>query len=108
MSSPHLPMVVPGVPVATVATLAQFVGQRVQVRGWLYHRRSKGKLHFLQVRDGSGIVQAVMFQGDVDADTFAQADKLTQESSLIVTGSVREDARSPLGDRKSTRLNSSH
>ncbi len=97
MTSPALPLILPGLPVATISEIAQFEGQRVQVRGWLYGRRSKGKLHFLQVRDGSGIIQAVMFKGDVDEVTFEKADHLTQETSLIVTGTVRKDERSAIG-----------
>ena len=95
--SPHLPTVLEGIPVARIGEIAQFEGQRVQVRGWLYNRRSKGKLHFLQVRDGSGIIQAVMFKGDVDEAVFVQADHLSQETSLIVSGTVRKDERSAIG-----------
>lgn len=50
IASPHLPIALPGLPVARICDIAQFEGQRVQIRGWLYNRRSKGKLHFLQVR----------------------------------------------------------
>jgi asparaginyl-tRNA synthetase len=67
------------------------------VQGWLYNMRSKGKLHFLLLRDGSGVVQAVMFQGDVDADAFERARGLTQESSVRVVGTVRADERAPSG-----------
>jgi asparaginyl-tRNA synthetase len=73
------------------------VGQEVEVRGWLYSRRSKGKLHFLLIRDGSGIVQGVMVKGEVPDATFDEAGHLGQESSIIVTGVVREDARAPGG-----------
>ncbi len=97
MPSPHLPIALPDLPIATVAAIAPFDGQRVQVRGWLYSRRSKGKLHFLQVRDGTGIIQAVMFKGDVDEATFACADHLSQETSLLVSGTVRRDERAPSG-----------
>lgn len=97
LASPHLPIAIEGLAVARIGEIAQFEGQRVQVRGWLYNRRSKGKLHFLQVRDGSGIIQAVMFKGDVDEATFAQADHLSQESAIIVSGTVRKDERSAIG-----------
>ncbi len=97
MSIPTLPIALPDLPVATVREIAHFDGQRVQIRGWLYGRRSKGKLHFLQIRDGSGLIQAVMSRADVDEETFARADRLTQETSLIVTGTVRADARAPSG-----------
>jgi asparaginyl-tRNA synthetase len=72
-------------------------GEEVRLRGWLYNKRSSGKLHFLQLRDGTGVIQCVVFKGDVPEETFAQADHLPQESSLEVTGTVRADKRSPLG-----------
>ena len=84
-------------PVVRIAQIANYVNQEVELRGWLYNKRSSGKLHFLQIRDGSGIIQAVVFKGDVTAETFARADHLGQESSLIVRGLVREDKRSPIG-----------
>ena len=75
--------------------IAQYVGQTVTVQGWLYDKTDKGKLQFLQVRDGSGIAQAVVFKKDVTPEMFEQAKRLTQESSLIITGSVRADERAP-------------
>ena len=84
-------------PTVYVDELRSHIGEEVEVRGWLYNRSSKGKLHFLQIRDGSGIVQAVLFKGDVDEAKFTAADHLPQESSLTVRGVVREDKRSPIG-----------
>jgi len=84
-------------PVVRIADIAAYENQVVELRGWLYNRRSSGKLHFLQIRDGTGILQAVMFKGDVPADQFTRADHLGQETSLVVRGTVRKDARSPLG-----------
>ncbi len=84
-------------PVVRIADIAQYEDQDVELRGWLYSRRSSGKLHFLQLRDGSGILQAVVFKGDVSPELFTQADHLGQETSLLVRGTVRKDARSPLG-----------
>ena len=84
-------------PVVRIADIAQHVNQEVELRGWLYNKRSSGKLHFLQIRDGSGIIQAVVFKGDVTPETFEKADHLGQETSLIVRGLVREDKRSPIG-----------
>jgi asparaginyl-tRNA synthetase len=72
-------------------------GKEVTLKGWLYNKRSSGKLHFLQVRDGTGTLQCVVFKGDVTPEEFALADHLSQESSLTVTGLVRADARAPLG-----------
>src|SRR5215813_12550648 len=80
-----------------ISDIAQHEGQEVTLRGWLYNKRSSGKLHFLQVRDGTGAIQCVVFKNDVSPETFRLADHLPQESSLTVTGTVRADARSPLG-----------
>ncbi len=82
---------------SSIRDFKDHVGKDVEVRGWLYSRRSKGKLHFLLIRDGSGIVQGVMVKGEVPDATFDEAGHLGQESSLIVTGTVREDARAPGG-----------
>ena len=81
----------------TISNINQYEGQEVRIRGWLYQKRSSGKLHFLQVRDGTGIVQCVVFKGEVPEEVFQQADHLGQESSLIVEGIVRADPRSPIG-----------
>ncbi len=80
-----------------VEKLADHVGQTVQLRGWLYNRRSSGKLHFLQVRDGTGIVQAVAFKGDLEPELFESLGHVPQESAMRIVGEVREDKRSPLG-----------
>jgi asparaginyl-tRNA synthetase len=79
--------------VVVISHLADHVGQEVTLNGWLYNRRSSGKLHFLEVRDGTGIVQAVVFKGDVSPELFAQADHIQQEASLEVTGTVKEHAK---------------
>jgi asparaginyl-tRNA synthetase len=76
-------------PFATTNTLARHVGESVVLRGWLYHRRSSGKVHFLEVRDGFGVVQCVMSKSDVDEATFAAADHLSQETSLEIEGEVK-------------------
>jgi len=80
-----------------ISDIAQHDGQEVTLKGWLYNKRSSGKLHFLQVRDGTGVIQCVVFRGDVSPETFHLADHFPQESSLIVTGTVRADTRSPIG-----------
>jgi asparaginyl-tRNA synthetase len=77
----------------SIASLAQHVGEEVTLRGWLYNKRSSGKLHFLEVRDGFGIAQCVVFKGDVSPELFAQADHLQQETSLEVTGVVKEHGK---------------
>ncbi len=80
-----------------IEDIASHEGQAVTIRGWLANRRSSGKIHFLQLRDGSGFVQAVMSKAAVGAEVFTQADHLAQETSLVVHGTVRADARAPGG-----------
>ncbi len=75
----------------------EFVGKEVTLRGWLYNKRDSGKVKFLLLRDGTGIMQAVMVKGEVADALFDGFDSLTQESSLKVAGKVREDKRSPGG-----------
>jgi asparaginyl-tRNA synthetase len=77
--------------------IAGHVGQTVTLRGWLHNRRSSGKIHFLTVRDGTGFIQCVMSKAAVGEEAFGRADHLSQETSLIVTGAVRADARAPGG-----------
>jgi asparaginyl-tRNA synthetase len=76
--------------------LKDHIGEDVTLKGWLYNSRSSGKLVFLQLRDGTGIVQCVVFKGN-DEDVFEKAKGIGQESSIIVTGSVKADERSSLG-----------
>ncbi|MCX7855256.1 MAG: asparagine--tRNA ligase [Anaerolineae bacterium] len=81
--------------VVRIENIARYVGQEVTLQGWLYNRTDKGKLQFLQVRDGTGFIQCVVFQKEVPEEVFAAAARLTQESSLVVTGVVRQDPRAP-------------
>jgi len=76
--------------------LKDHIGEDITLKGWLYNTRSSGKLVFLQLRDGTGVVQCVVFKGNDEA-VFEKAKALGQESSLIVHGSVKEDERSPIG-----------
>jgi asparaginyl-tRNA synthetase len=80
-----------------VSELAQHVGQTVCLEGWVYNTRRGGKLFFLLLRDGTGIVQCVAFKPDIGEEAFGQLLELTQESSLRVWGAVRADERSPGG-----------
>ena len=80
-----------------IENLADHEGEEVTLKGWLYNKTDKGKLQFLLVRDGTGIAQGVVFEGDVSPEVFEAAQKVTQESSLIVTGIVRADKRAPGG-----------
>jgi len=87
------PSTFPHAPPVRIAELRDHVGKEVTLRGWLYNKRSSGKLHFLELRDGSGIVQAVVFKGDVTPEVFDLADHLGQESSIEVTGTVKEHGK---------------
>ena len=81
--------------IITIRQMSAHVEEEVTLQGWLYTKTGKGRLQFLQVRDGSGICQAVVFKKNVSAEAFDLARKLTQESSLRVTGTVKADARAP-------------
>src|SRR5438309_4230748 len=82
-------------PQVPVGSLGVHVGETVTLRGWLYNKRSSGKLHFLEVRDGFGLVQCVMSKADAGEETFARADTLQQEASLRVTGKVSAHPKRP-------------
>ena len=78
-----------------IESIPQYAGAQVTLQGWLYSRTDKGRLQFLQVRDGTGFVQCVLFKKEVSPEVFEAAKGLSQESSLVVTGTVRQDARAP-------------
>lgn len=84
-------------PLMTIDAAGQHVGQEVTIQGWLRSRRDSGKLHFLTVRDGTGDLQAVVSKKAVGDDQFAVSATLTQESSLVLTGQLRQDDRAPGG-----------
>lgn len=81
----------------TIGKIGAYEGQTVIIKGWLYNKRSSGKIVFLQIRDGSGIIQAVAIKSQLSPECFEKAVKATQESSVIVTGTVRKDERSQGG-----------
>src|SRR3954454_12840169 len=72
-------------------------GQTVTVRGWVHHLRSSGKIKFLVLRDGTGLMQAILFKGECNEEAFGEFEKLTQESSVEVIGKLRKEPRSPGG-----------
>ena len=78
-----------------IEEIAAYEGKEVTVQGWLYGRTDKGRLQFLQVRDGTGIVQVVIFKKEVTPEVFEASSELTQESALVITGTVRADGRAP-------------
>ncbi|MBV8516017.1 MAG: asparagine--tRNA ligase [Acidobacteria bacterium] len=80
-----------------IKDLPQYVGETVTVNGWLYNKRSSGKLQFPIVRDGSGVVQCVVSKKEVDETSWNDSDRATQESTLAVTGNVVSETRAPGG-----------
>ena len=82
---------------ARIQDIAKYEGQSVVIKGWLADKTDKGRLQFLKLRDGSGFIQAVVFQKDVPREQFEAAKRLMQESSIIATGIVRREARAPGG-----------
>jgi len=80
-----------------IEDIGNHIGEDVEIRGWVYNKRSSGKVRFLLIRDGTGIIQATLFHEVKDHPLFQQFDALTQESSVIVRGKVREEKRAPGG-----------
>jgi len=79
-----------------ISDLKNYVGQKIELRGWVYNVRSSGKIKFLQLRDGSGICQCVFVKGECNPEAFdAKFEKLTQESTVKIIGTVRQDGRKP-------------
>ncbi|MEW9669817.1 asparagine--tRNA ligase [Ammoniphilus sp. 3BR4] len=81
----------------TISQLGRFEGQEIRLGAWLYNKRSSGKIQFLQLRDGSGFVQGVLVKAETSPEVWETATKLTQESSMYVTGLVRKEERAPSG-----------
>jgi asparaginyl-tRNA synthetase len=81
--------------VVRVDQISKYIGKEISLQGWVYNRTDKGKLCFLLIRDGSGFIQCVAFKGDLDERIYDQIIRLPQESSVMITGSVREDKRAP-------------
>ena len=76
-----------------IEDIKNYENQEITLQAWLYNKRSSGKLHFLQLRDGTGEIQAVVFKGNVSEEVFDLADKITQESSVEVVGTVKKHDR---------------
>src|SRR5438105_3703613 len=83
--------------VTSISRIGEKSGSETTVRGWLYNRRSSGKIQFLIVRDGAGYLQTVVAKSEVSPETWAEAERATQECSLTVRGRVREEPRAPGG-----------
>jgi asparaginyl-tRNA synthetase len=81
----------------TIKNAGKFEGQEITIKGWLYNKRSSGKIHFLIIRDGTGLMQGVMVKSEMAEEKFNLFESLTQESSIIIRGAVRKDERAPGG-----------
>lgn len=88
---------------AYINDLKNHVGQTVTLNGWVYNHRSSGKIKFLLLRDGTGICQCVYFRGECEDSSFEEFEKLSQETSVRVTGVVKAEPRSPGGYELSAR-----
>lgn len=82
---------------ATIADIGKFDGETVSLKGWVANVRSSGSIHFILLRDGTGVIQGVVLKNEVSPELFALADSLTHESSVQATGLVRNDRRAPGG-----------
>jgi asparaginyl-tRNA synthetase len=80
-----------------IEDIGKHEGEDVTIKGWLHTRRSSGKIHFLILRDGSGFIQGVMSKAAVGEEMFKATDHLSQETSVVVTGTVKPDTRAPSG-----------
>lgn len=81
----------------TVDKVSQYEGQEVELRGWIANKRSSGKIRFLHLRDGHGVIQCVVVANQVSPEAFELSDRIPYESSVVVRGVVRSDPRSPAG-----------
>lgn len=80
-----------------IREVSRHVGEEVRMGCWLHNKRSSGKIQFLQLRDGTGFIQGVVVKSEVPEEVWEAAKSLTQESSMYVTGTVREEPRSKSG-----------
>ena len=80
-----------------ITQFPQYINKEVNINGWVNNKRSSGSIIFLQLRDGYSTIQAVASKNDISQELFQQLDKLTAESSVSITGKVKEEPRSPTG-----------
>ena len=81
----------------TINQASKYVGKEVTIGSWILNKRSSGKIAFLQLRDGTGFMQAVVVKESVGEELFKVAKGITQETSLYITGVIKEDERSDFG-----------
>src|SRR5262245_54704927 len=78
-----------------ISEISKHLGEKMAIKGWLYCKRSSGELAFLEIRDGTGLIQGIVSKKEVSDETWENAEKATQESSIIVTGTPREHPKKP-------------
>jgi asparaginyl-tRNA synthetase len=83
--------------IATVEKIHEALGEEVEIQGWLYNKRPGGKMNFVLLRDGTGIIQCILSRSGVPEDLFEACETLPQESSLVFCGRIRKDERAPGG-----------
>lgn len=76
-----------------IEEISKYEGQEVELKGWLYNKRSSGKIQFLEIRDGTGFIQTIVMKGKLEDSVFELCDRIPQESSVVVTGIVRKEPR---------------
>ncbi|WP_407370533.1 asparagine--tRNA ligase [Carnobacterium sp.] len=81
----------------TIIESKNHVGEEVEIGAWVANKRSSGKIAFLQLRDGSGFFQGIVVKSEVEEEVFQLAKSLNQETSILLTGVIQEDARSKFG-----------
>lgn len=80
-----------------IEDIGKYEAQEVTIKGWLYNKRSSGKIRFLIIRDGTGMIQSVITKNETTQSIFDLADKITTESSVVITGTVKKEDRAPSG-----------
>ncbi|MCD5414416.1 MAG: asparagine--tRNA ligase [Clostridiales bacterium] len=83
--------------VVSIEKISEYEGKEILLKGWLLRKRSSGKIHFLQLRDGTGFIQGVVVKSEVGEELFQLCKGLTQESAIELTGIVQKDERAPSG-----------
>lgn len=80
-----------------ISDIKNYEGKEVEIKGWLYNKRSSGSIKFLIIRDGTGFIQATLLKSEIKEELFNKIDTINYESSMKITGLVREEKRSPSG-----------
>lgn len=83
--------------ITQIESIDKFISEQVTISGWIFNRRSSGKIRFLQLRDGSGTIQCVVLANETSPEVFELADRIPYESSVKITGLVKKEPRSPIG-----------